>query len=178
MNKYDQKEITKILVEKLPNTNIMELPKIVSVSINTGIGHLAGDKNAIANVVAEMTAIAGQKALVTKAKKSISSFKIRENFPVGVMVTLRGQKMNDFLIKLINITLPRLRDFNGINKKSFDGHGNLSIGFKEQIYFPEIKFESVDKTYGLQINIKTTAKDDQSARILLEVLGLPFNKED
>lgn len=171
-------EINKILQEKLGKKSVMELPRVTMISVNAGVGRLEGDKNLIAKVADDLAKITGQKAVVTKAKKSISAFKLRENSPVGVTVTIRGQKMRDFLVKLINITLPRLRDFDGINPKSIDGQGNLSIGFKEQIFFPEIRYEDVDKSFGLQVNIKTTAVNREDAKVLFETLGLPFKKED
>lgn len=178
MNLMKKKEIILALKEKLPGWNSMKLPRVVSVSVNAGVGRLAGDKGALEKVVGDISQICGQKAVITKSKKSVSAFKIRENYPVGVAVTLRGDKMNDFLLKVINITLPRLREFNGISRKSLDGKGNLSIGFREHIFFPEIKFEDVDKAFGLQVNIKTSAPDNQSAIALFEALGLPFKKEE
>jgi large subunit ribosomal protein L5 len=178
MTSFDTKQINKTLQEKLGKKSSMELPKVVMISVNAGVGRLEGDKGAIAKVSEDLSKITGQHAVVTKAKKSISAFKLRENSPVGVAVTLRGEKMYDFLLKLINITLPRLRDFDGINPKSLDEQGNLSIGFKEHIFFPEIRYEDVDKSFGLQVNIKTSANNRQDARVLFETLGLPFKKED
>lgn len=178
MTKFDQSQINKFVTEKVGKLNPMRLPRLVCVSVNAGVGQLKEDKNLIAKVVEDLSLICGQHAVVTKAKKSISAFKLREGNPVGVTVTLRGKKAQDFLIKVINITLPRLRDFSGISAKSFDGHGNLSIGFKEQVFFPEIRYESVERTFGLQVNIKTTAKTDEEARAFFEALGLPFKKEE
>jgi large subunit ribosomal protein L5 len=178
MTKFDKKEINRTLSEKLGRNNPMDLPKIVFVSVNAGVGRLLGDKAAIAKVADDISLITGQKAVITKAKKSIAAFKVREENPVGVKVTIRGEKMIDFLIKLINITLPRIRDFQGIRKTSFDRQGNLSIGFQEQVFFPEIKYENVDKTFGLQVNIRTTAKNQKEAVALLSAWGLPFVKEE
>jgi large subunit ribosomal protein L5 len=178
MAPFEIKQLNKTLQEKLKKKSLMELPKVVMISVNAGVGRLEGDKGLIAKVATDLSKITGQHAVVTKAKKSISAFKLRENSPVGVTVTLRGQKMIDFLLKLINVTLPRLRDFNGINPDSLDQQGNLSIGFKEQIFFPEIRYEDVDKTFGLQVNIKTKCSNRDDARVLFESLGLPFKKED
>ncbi len=177
MTLYDQKQLNKILAEKFGIKNIMRVPRLVSVSVNAGIGRLAGDKGLIEKVAKDLSKITGQKAIVTKSRKSISAFKLRENMPVGVAATLRGKKAEDLVIKIINITLPRLRDFSGIKRTSLDGHGNLSIGFKEQVFFPEIRFEEVDKSFGLQVNIKTSAKNDEEAIGFFEALGLPFKKE-
>lgn len=178
MAPFDIKQLNKTLQEKLKKKSLMELPKVVMISVNSGVGRLEGDKGLIAKVADDLAKITGQHAVVTKAKKSISAFKLRENSPVGVTVTLRGQKMIDFLLKLINVTLPRLRDFSGINPDSLDQQGNLSIGLKEQVFFPEIKYEDVDKSFGLQVNIKTKACNREDAKILFETLGLPFKKED
>jgi len=178
MAPFDIKTLNKALQEKLNKNSLMELPKVVMISVNAGVGKLEGDKGQIAKVAEDLSKITGQHAVVTKAKKSIAAFKLRENSPVGVTVTLRGQKMIDFLLKVINITLPRLRDFSGINPDSLDKQGNLSIGFKEHVVFPEIKYEDVDKSFGLQVNIKTFAKSREDARVLFETLGLPFKKED
>lgn len=178
MTVYDSKVINKILAEKLDIKNVMEIPKIISISINAGVGRLQGDKGAIGKVASEIALISGQKPVITNARKSISAFKLREGSPVGVKVTLRGKRMTDFLTKLVNITLPRLRDFDGINPKSLDKEGNLSIGFREQTSFPEIRYENIDKTFGLQVNIKTTAGNKERALALFEALGVPFRKEE
>lgn len=178
MTTYDTKQLDKILVEKLGIKNKMQIPRLVLISVNAGVGRLAGDKGLIQKVSDDLTKLTGQRAIITKSRKSISAFKLRENMPVGVAVTLRAKKAEDFLIKLINITLPRLRDFSGIKPSSFDGHGNLSIGLKEQLFFPEIRYEDIDKTFGLQVNIKTTARDNQQAQSYFEALGLPFKKEE
>lgn len=178
MSKFDLTVLNKELAAKLAIKNRMELPKLVLVSINSGVGKFEGDKNLIAKVADDLSKISGQKAVITKAKKSISAFKLRENNPVGVTVTIRGKMMHDFLFKLFNVTLPRLRDFNGIDPKSLDQNGNLSIGLKEQIFFPEIRYEDVEKTFGLQVNIKIKAKNREEAKTLLESYGLPFKKEE
>lgn len=178
MTAITPKNISKLLAERFPKLNPHQLPKIVSISINSGIGQLGGEKGTMEKIITQIGAITGQRPVVTTAKKSVAAFKIREKQPVGVAVKLRRQKMYDFLSKLINITIPSLRDFQGINPHAFDGHGNLSIGFKEQLYFPEIRHEDVDKSFGLQVNIKTTANNNQDAIALFEVLGLPFKKEE
>lgn len=178
MSTFDIKKLNHDLAEKLAVKNPMDLPKIVMISVNAGVGKLEGDKGLIAKVAADLAKITGQQAIITKAKKSIAAFKLREGSAVGVCVTLRGQRMTDFLLKLINVTLPRLRDFNGIDSKSIDMQGNLSIGFKEQVLFPEIHYEDVDRSFSLQVNIKTSAKTKEAAQALFEAYGLPFKKED
>lgn len=178
MTILDSKTISKTLIERLKIKNVMEIPKITTISVNAGVGRLLGDKGAIEKVASEIALITGQKPVITNARKSIAAFKLREGSPVGVKVTLRGKRMVDFFTKLVNITLPRLRDFDGIDPRSLDNEGNLSIGFREQTSFPEIRYENVDKTFGLQVNIKTTAKNRERAVALFEVLGLPFKKEE
>jgi len=171
-----KKEITPRLKEKFGYTNVMDVPRITKVSINVGVGRHSKDKAYIADVVKNLTDISGQKSMVVKARKSIAAFKVREGDSVGVAVTLRGQKMYDFLDKLINVTFPRVRDFRGISAKRIDRQGNITMGFKDQTAFPEIKIENVDRTHGLEISIATTAKNQEEGHELLSLLGLPFSK--
>ncbi len=177
---YDlyKEKIIPNLQKELGIKNVMALPKITKITFNIGIGTYTkkqGNKD-FSHIVENLTNIAGQKAVVSMSKKAISNFKIREKEPVGVTATIRGEKMYDFLNKLINIVLPRVRDFRGVSKKSFDGKGNYSLGFKEHLAFPEIKPDDVLKIHGLQINICTNAKDDAKALKLLEAFGFPFKK--
>lgn len=173
--KYKE-DVIPVLKEKFGYKNIHQVPKLHKVVINMGVGE--GSKNAklIELAVKELSDIAGQKAVVTKAKKSIATYKIREGMPIGCMVTLRGARMYDFLQKLIGVVLPRIRDFRGINRKSFDGKGNYSLGIKEQVLFPEISYDDVDAVRGMDISIVTTAETDEEARELLLALGMPFKK--
>lgn len=156
--------------------NVMEVPRIEKVVLNVGFGRHAKENTYVENIENTLRAITGQKPVLNKAKKSISNFKIREGTEIGASVTLRGKKMYEFLYKTINLALPRVRDFRGINTKSFDGNGNYTFGLKENIAFPEITADSVDKIHGLEIVICTTAKTDKEARVLLGQLGFPFNK--
>ena len=164
------------LTKELELTNPLQVPKLEKVIVNVGIGEAKDNKKLLEEVVQNIVKITGQKPVVTKAKKSIAGFKIREGQPVGVRVTLRSEKMYDFLDKLVNVTLPRLRDFRGLPAKGFDGHGNYNLGIKEQIIFPEIQFDLVEKVHGLNITVVTTAKTDIEARALLTHLGFPFEK--
>jgi large subunit ribosomal protein L5 len=154
--------------------NVMQIPKLDKIVLNMGLGEAVQNPKIIDGAVEELTRIAGRKAVVTKAKKSIAGFKLREGMPIGCRVTLRADAMYDFYSKLVNIALPRVRDFRGISPKSFDGRGNFSMGVKEQIIFPEIDFDKIDKIKGLNISIVTTAKSDDEARSLLKHLGMPF----
>lgn len=169
-----RQELVPALQKALQLSNVMEVPKLVKITINMGVGEAVNDKKIMDNAVRDLTLIAGQKALVTKSKKSIAGFKIRDGWPIGCKVTLRGEKMYEFLDRLINISLPRTRDFRGLSAKSFDGRGNYSFGVKEHIIFPEIDFEKTDAIRGMDITFTTTAKDDQSAKALLEAFGFPF----
>ena len=171
-----KKEIIPRLQEKFGYTNVLDIPKLSQVSINVGIGRFSKDKNYIAGVIADLTAITGQKPMIAKARKSISAFKVREGDSVGVAVTLRGQKMYDFVEKLINVTFPRVRDFRGISPKKLDSQGNITIGFKDHTAFPEVHLENVDKVHGLEVSIKTTAKTKKEGQELLSLLGFPFSK--
>lgn len=168
-------EVTKALVEKFGYKNVMEIPKIEKVVINMGVGEAVGNPKALDAAVTDLTAIAGQKPVVTRAKKSIAAFKIREGMPIGAKVTLRGDRMYHFLDKLFNISLPRVRDFRGVNPNSFDGRGNYTMGVKEQLIFPEIDYDKIDKIRGMDIIIVTTAKTDEEARELLRLMGMPFS---
>lgn len=164
------------LQDKYAYTNIMEIPRIEKVVLNMGLGEAVQNPKVVENAVNELTLIAGQKAVVTRARKSIATFKLREGMPIGCRVTLRHERMYDFLSRMINIALPRVRDFRGISPKGFDGRGNFSMGIKEQIIFPEIDYDKIDKIRGLNISIVTTAKTDEVAHELLRLMGMPFRK--
>ncbi len=168
--------ITKQMVEKFGYKNVMEIPKIEKIVINMGVGEAKENAKLLDAAVADMTAIAGQKPIVTKAKNSIANFKLREGQGIGCKVTLRGEKMYDFLDRLVNLALPRVRDLRGVNPDAFDGRGNYALGIKEQIIFPEIEYDKVDKIRGMDIIIVTTAKTDEEARELLRFFGMPFAK--
>jgi len=171
---YKQK-IGPALQKKL-NCNAMATPRIAKITLNMGVGEATADKKIIEHAVANMTAIAGQKPVVTKSGKAIANFKMRENYPVGVKVTLRSERMYEFLERLISIALPRIRDFRGISPRGFDGRGNFNFGITEQIIFPEIEFEKVDAIRGMNITITTTAKTDAEGKALLEAFNFPFRK--
>ena len=171
--KYTE-EIKSSLKEKLGLNNVMEVPKIKKITLNMGVGEAAQDKKTIEKAVADLERLSGQKAIVTRARKSVASFKIREGMPIGVKVTLRRERMYEFLDRLISVALPRVRDFRGLNRKSFDGNGNYSLGVKEQIIFPEIDFDKVDKIRGLDISITTTAKNDEEGLALLKEFNFPI----
>ena len=164
------------LKEKLGIDNVMAVPKLTKVVINMGVGEALTDKKHLESAVNDLELIAGQKAVITKAKKSVASFKLREGWPVGCKVTLRGDRMYDFIERLVNIAIPRERDFRGLNPKSFDGQGNYSMGIKEQIIFPEINYDNIDKIRGMDICINTSASNMEDAKALLEVLNFPFKK--
>jgi len=168
------KEIKSSLKEKLGLHNVMEVPKITKITLNMGVGEAAQDKKTVEKAVADLERLSGQKAIITRARKSVASFKIREGMPIGVKVTLRREKMYEFLDRLISVALPRVRDFRGLNRKSFDGNGNYSLGVKEQIIFPEIDFDKVDKIRGLDISITTTAKSDEEGLALLKEFNFPI----
>lgn len=173
--RYDN-EIVKSLMEKFSYKSVMQVPKLEKVVINIGVGDATTNAKALENSVAELTLISGQKPVVTRAKKSIAGFKLREGMPIGCKVTLRGERMYEFLDKLMNISLPRVRDFRGVSANSFDGRGNYTLGVKEQLIFPEINFDKVNKLRGMDIVIVTTAKTDDEGRELLAQLGMPFQK--
>ncbi|MBV2131108.1 50S ribosomal protein L5 [Arsukibacterium indicum] len=164
------------LFKQFGYTSVMQVPRIVKITLNMGVGEAVADKKILDNAVADLTAIAGQKPLVTKARKSVAGFKIREGYPIGAKVTLRGERMWDFLERLVSIAIPRIRDFRGVNPKSFDGRGNYSMGVREQIIFPEIEYDKVDAVRGLDITITTTARTDDEGRALLAAFNFPFKK--
>lgn len=169
-------EITPALMQKFNYTTVMQVPKIEKIVINMGVGDAVQNSKVLDAAVNDMQLITGQKPIITKAKKSIAGFKLRENMPIGVKVTLRGERMYYFLDKLFNVTLPRVRDFRGVPTKAFDGRGNYTLGLKEQLIFPEIEYDKVDKVRGMDIVIVTTAKTDEESRELLGQLGMPFAK--
>jgi large subunit ribosomal protein L5 len=169
-------DITPALMQKFNYTSVMQVPKIEKVVINMGVGEAVSNSKILDVAVEELRIISGQKPVVTRAKKSIAGFKLRENMPIGVKVTLRGERMYHFLDKLFNISLPRVRDFRGVSNKAFDGRGNYTLGLKEQLIFPEIEYDKVDKVRGMDIVIVTTAKTDEESRELLTQLGMPFTK--
>jgi len=170
------KEIITQLMKKHKYSNIMEVPRLTKIVLNIGLGESLSNPKAMEAAEKDLTAIAGQHAVVTKAKKSIASFKLRAGVPIGLMVTLRDKRMYEFFDKLVSVVLPRIRDFQGISRDAFDGQGNYTLGLKEQIVFPEIEYDKVDKTRGLEITIVTTAKTDEDGRRLLEAMGMPFKK--
>ncbi len=179
MNRLKQKyhaEVTQALSAKFNYSSVMECPKLEKVVINMGIGEAIANPKLLDEAVAELTQITGQKPVVTKSKKSIANFKLREGMPIGCKVTLRGEKMYEFLDKLFNISLPRVRDFRGVSKTAFDGRGNYTLGIKEQLIFPEINFDKVNKVRGMDIVIVTTAKTNEEGQELLTLMGMPFHK--
>ena len=167
-------EVVAKLTEEFGYKNPMEVPRVTKVTLNMGVGEALGDKKLMDSAVADMEAIAGQKVIVTKARKSVAGFKVREGWPIGCKVTLRRDRMWEFMDRLVDISLPRVRDFRGINPKSFDGRGNYSMGVKEQIIFPEIDYDKVDKVRGMDVTITTTAKTNDEGRALLKALQFPF----
>ncbi|MBB5335770.1 50S ribosomal protein L5 [Pectinatus brassicae] len=169
------KEVVPALTEKFGYKNVMQLPKVEKIIINMGVGEAVGNSKALDAAVKDMTIIAGQKPILTKAKKSLAAWKLRAGMPIGCKVTLRGSRMQQFLDKFMNIALPRVRDFRGVNGNAFDGRGNYSIGLKEQLIFPEIEFDEIDKVRGMNIIVVTTAKTDEEAKELLRLLGMPFS---
>ena len=175
-----QEHYNKTLVKDLQKTlglkNVMEVPKITHITLNMGLGEAVGDKKIIEKAVEDMALIAGQKPVVTMSRKSIAGFKIRDGWPIGCMVTLRREKMYEFLDRLITVSIPRVRDFRGLNPRSFDGRGNYNLGFKEQIIFPEIDYDKIDAIRGLDIAIATTAKTNEEGRALLDAFKFPFKK--
>jgi large subunit ribosomal protein L5 len=162
------------LQEEFGYTNVMQVPKVTKITLNMGVGEGIGDKKQVEAAVADLEALAGQKVVVTKARKSVAGFKVREGWPIGVKVTLRAERMWEFMDRLVDIALPRVRDFRGLNGKSFDGRGNYSMGVKEQIIFPEIEYDKVDKIRGLDITVTTTANTNDEGRALLRALNFPF----
>ncbi|HQV04954.1 MULTISPECIES: 50S ribosomal protein L5 [unclassified Novosphingobium] len=174
--RYDT-EIVKAMTEKFGYKNHMEVPKIEKITLNMGVGEGSQDKKKVTTAAEEMALISGQKPVITKAKKSIAQFKLREGMPIGCKVTLRRERMYEFLDRLITVAMPRIRDFRGVNAKSFDGRGNYAMGLKEQIIFPEISYDQIEKVRGMDIIVTTTAKTDDEARELLRLFGFPFPAE-
>ncbi len=174
LKKYYYEKIVPKLMEQFKYKNIHQVPKLVKITVNRGLGEASQNAKALDSSVKEMATITGQKPVVTRAKKAIAGFKIRQGMPVGVMVTLRSGRMYEFLDRLINLSLPRIRDFRGINPKSFDGRGNYSLGIKEQLIFPEIEYDKIDQIRGMDISIITTANSDEEGRALLKEMGMPF----
>jgi large subunit ribosomal protein L5 len=174
--RYDN-EVAPALMKSLNLSNVMEVPKVKKVVLNIGLGEAMDNAKAMEAAVGDLTAIAGQKVVITKARKSIANFKLREGRAIGAMVTLRGERMWSFLDRLMNIALPRVRDFRGISADSFDGRGNYTLGLREQLVFPEIDYDKIDKLRGLEITIVTSARTDEQGRQLLRMLGMPFKKE-
>jgi large subunit ribosomal protein L5 len=170
------KTVVPALTQEFNYTNPMAVPKIEKISLNVGMGEATQNSKLIDGAVNELTAIAGQKPVITKARKSIAAFKLRENMPIGCAVTLRGERMYEFLDRLVNVALPRVRDFRGVSSKSFDGRGNYTLGLKDQLIFPEIDYNKVEKTKGMNISITTTASTDAEGMALLKHLGMPFSK--
>lgn len=169
-------EVVKSLMEKFEYKNIMQVPKLEKIVINMGVGEARDNSKALEFAMGDLEKITGQKPLVTKSKKSVANFKIRENMPIGTKVTLRKEKMYYFLDKLVNVSLPRVRDFKGVGKESFDGRGNYALGIKEHLIFPEIEYDKIDKIRGMDIIFVTTANTDEEARELLRLMGMPFKK--
>lgn len=174
LHDYYKNEVVKKLMDKCGYSSIMQVPRIEKIVLNMGVGSALSDKKLLDNAVSDLTAISGQKPIITKVRKSIAGFKIRQGYPIGCKVTLRGKRMWHFFERLINIAVPRIRDFRGLSSTSFDGYGNYSMGIKEQIIFPEIDYDKVDKLRGLDVTITTTAKSDYEGRLLLSEFNFPF----
>ena len=176
MKDFYLSEVVPAMIKKFQYKNPMEVPKLGKIVINMGVGEARENPKALESAVSDMTIISGQKPIITKAKKSIANFKLREGMPIGCKVTLRGPKMYDFADRLISLALPRVRDFRGVNANAFDGRGNYALGIKEQLIFPEISYDKIDKVRGMDVIFVTTAKTDEEARELLTLLGMPFAK--
>jgi len=174
LEKFYKDEVVPKLMKRFGYANVMQVPRLTKITLNMGVGEATGNKKILENALADMTKIAGQKPVATLARKSIATFKIRDGWPIGCKVTLRRAKMYEFFDRLINISLPRVRDFRGVSGRSFDGRGNYNMGVKEQIIFPEIDFDQVDAMRGMDIAVTTTAKNDEEAKALLEAFGFPF----
>jgi len=174
LKEHYQNNVVPALKEKFGYKSVMQVPRITKITINMGVGEAMADKKMIENAVGDLEKIAGQKAVVTKARKSVAAFKVREGWPIGCKVTLRSERMYEFLDRLISIAIPRIRDFRGLSGKSFDGRGNYSLGVKEQIIFPEIDYDKIDKLRGMDITITTTARNDEEARALLDGFSFPI----
>ncbi|HEX2495087.1 MAG TPA: 50S ribosomal protein L5 [Steroidobacter sp.] len=176
LEQFYREKILPDLKQSLGLENIMQVPKITKITVNMGVGEAVADKKIMDNAVADLTKITGQKPIVTRARKSVATFKVREGLAIGAKVTLRGARMYEFLDRLVNIAMPRIRDFRGVSARSFDGRGNYNFGVKEQIIFPEIAYDQIDAIRGMDITITTTAKDDKAGRALLEAFNFPFRK--
>ncbi|MCG3722195.1 50S ribosomal protein L5 [Vibrio cincinnatiensis] len=176
LHDYYKSSVVAELAKQFGYTSVMQVPRIEKITLNMGVGEAINDKKLLENAASDMAIISGQKPLITKARKSVAGFKIREGYPIGCKVTLRGERMWDFLERLISIALPRVRDFRGVSAKSFDGRGNYSMGVREQIIFPEIDYDKVDRVRGLDITITTTAANDEEGRALLAAFNFPFRK--
>jgi large subunit ribosomal protein L5 len=174
---YYKETVMPQLLKEFSYKNVMEVPKITKITLNMGVGEAATDKKVMVRAVGDMTAIAGQKPIVNLARRSVASFKIRDGWPVGCKVTLRREQMYEFLDRLVNVAIPRIRDFRGLNRKSFDGRGNYSMGVKEQIMFPEVDYDQIDVIRGMDITITTNAKNDQEAMALLKAFNFPFKEK-
>lgn len=174
LQQHYKEKVVKQLIDQFSYKSVMEVPKIKKITLNIGVGEAASDKKIIDNALSDLTKIAGQKAIMTKARKSIAGFKIREGWPIGCKVTLRGAMMYEFLDRLINISIPRIRDFRGFTAKAFDGRGNYTLGIREQIVFPEIDYDKIDKIRGLNITITTSARSNKEGRALLKCFNFPF----
>jgi|SRR5690349_764176 large subunit ribosomal protein L5 len=174
LKQYYKDSVIKAMTEQFGYTSVMQVPRIEKITLNMGVGEAVADKKVMENAVGDMEKIAGQKAIVTKAKKSVAAFKIRDDYPVGCKVTLRRERMYEFLDRLVTVAIPRIRDFRGISAKSFDGRGNYNMGVKEQIIFPEIEYDKIDAIRGMNITITTTAKTDEEAKALLAAFSFPF----
>lgn len=174
LKQYYNDTVVKKMTEQFGYTSIMQVPRIEKITLNMGVGEAVADKKVMENAVGDMEKIAGQKVIVTKAKKSVAAFKIRDDYPVGCKVTLRRERMYEFLDRLVTVAIPRIRDFRGISPKSFDGRGNYNMGVKEQIIFPEIEYDKIDAIRGMNITITTTAKTDEEAKALLAAFSFPF----
>lgn len=172
-----QETIVPKLMKQFEYTNIHQVPKLVKITVNRGLGEASQNAKALESSLSEIALITGQKPVVTRAKKAIAGFKIRQGMPVGIMVTLRGERMYSFLDRLVSLTLPRIRDFRGISPKSFDGRGNYTLGVREQLIFPEVEYDKVDQIRGMDISIITTAKNDEEGRALLKEMGMPFREQ-
>jgi large subunit ribosomal protein L5 len=176
LHEHYREKVVPELTKKFGYKSAMEVPRITKITVNMGVGEATADKKILDNAVADLTKIAGQKPVVTKAKKSIANFKVRAGYPVGCMVTLRGLRMYEFLDRLVTVAMPRIRDFRGVSARSFDGRGSYSFGVKEQIIFPEIAYDKIDAIRGMDITITTSARDDREGRALLESFNFPFRK--
>ncbi|GAA4890948.1 50S ribosomal protein L5 [Ferrimonas pelagia] len=176
LHDYYKEAVVKELMKQFGYTSIMQVPRIDKITLNMGVGEAVADKKVLEHAVADMAAVSGQKPLITKARKSVAGFKIREGYPIGCKVTLRGERMWEFFERLVSIAVPRIRDFRGLNPKAFDGRGNYSMGVREQIIFPEIDYDKIDKIRGMDITITTSANTDEEGRALLAAFNFPFRK--